>query len=244
MSEHKLKDIEAPPHIGFSEQVAYALVGGNKVIFDIGSRDDDYFSRAEPSNIVHCFEPNPNFYSNLKEKHKDISNSVLNNFGLGNDNNIYDYFTSSQSIIKNPWHPGDSISDFKIQIKRLDSYCNDNNIKVIDFIKTDTEGMDYSILKASYNKILELSVPYIQFEWWSEGVSNFRNLMANEYDLFFINSPVYKSFIDSDDMFIKINDDISNIILHSMNPRGYGGNIFCINKLNRCDGIESIKYYL
>ena len=52
----------------------------------------------------------------------------------------------------------------KIRLKTIDKFVKKNKIKKIDFIKIDTEGSEYFILKGGL-KTIEKFKPIIQFEY-------------------------------------------------------------------------------
>lgn len=62
-------------------------------------------------------------------------------------------------------HKDKSITSVKIELARLDEFCNNNKIDSIDFLKIDTEGNELDVLKGSIQMINEGKIKIIQFEF-------------------------------------------------------------------------------
>ena len=102
---------------------------------------------------VHCFEP---YYSNVKAiqrmiKSKPNSNIILNDYALGADDGIHNYYIqrsvnfTESSMIDNFFEKVDET--IEVRTKRLDSYLEQKNIDEVSLIKIDVEGYEYFILK-------------------------------------------------------------------------------------------------
>lgn len=167
------------------------------IFFDVGANIGNYskmLSEIYPECCIYAFEPNPKTYEILK-RNIDKDNVRIFNIGLGSNNinkKIYTYKDDLQSehasIYKN--HK-DVISEelskkevvsMNSVIKTLDSFCTENNVKNIDFIKIDTEGYEYEVLKGSKKFIEQNKIGIIQFEF---NVSNIlsRTFIKDFYDL-------------------------------------------------------------
>ena len=149
-----------------------------KVIFDVGARADiDYFN-IFPDATFHLFEPNPEFFLELKEKVGDKKNVFLNNYGLGDEEITLGYDKTIQCFEKG--EAGMKHPDFLLPIKTLDWYIQENKIKRIDFIKIDTEGYDFKILLGG-KKAVKLA-RYIQYEHW-DNLKQFHDLLEKDFDM-------------------------------------------------------------
>ena len=118
-----------------------------KVIFDVGCRFDSVFSNFEGD--VHYFEPNGQFLEKLKPLVHN-SHSYFNNFGLSDKNESLEYYNEQQSFVhRKLTHPDTYMNWTKsvFEVKRADEYIQKNNIKSIDFLKIDTEGFEFNVLK-------------------------------------------------------------------------------------------------
>ena len=131
------------------------------VIFDVGCRDDDVFERINPLAEVHYFDPNISKKLCNKEHY--------NNYALGSyehDNALFYYkYGSLMHRTEEPKFK-DIHQAKKTQIRRLDSYCEENGIFAIDFLKIDTEGWDFEVLIGA-GDMLD-NVKDIQFEFFHQ----------------------------------------------------------------------------
>ena len=142
------------------ELEVFASLKNVRVVFDVGTRDDVDYLLIKPKIKLHCFEPNPIFFEQLKNNVGNRKNVYLNNWGAGDIEGEYFYDDVAQMIR----YDGNDKCIFsrKVLVKRLDKYIKDNNIKKIDFLKIDVEGYEYKALLGmkDYLKICR----YIQLE--------------------------------------------------------------------------------
>ena len=137
------------------------------VYFDIGVRDDSHIvnSLVGPNGEFHLFEPHPEYYNIAASKYSIYKNIKINNFALGSKNETRDYYEKSQGFI-NLQESSESLGYVpkKFPIKTLDSYCEENNITNIDFLKIDTEGFEKEVLLGG-SEILKNGTICVQFEY-------------------------------------------------------------------------------
>lgn len=152
-----------------------------KVIFDVGARADIDYLELNPKAEYHLFEPNPEFFAQLKEKVVGKKNVHLNNYGLGDVAGKFEYSNFSQAFVEGecPLIGIDQI----LEIKTLDDYIEKNNIKRIDFLKIDTEGYDYKVLLGG-KKAIKLA-KYIQYEHWDD-LQQFHGLLGDDFIMEYI----------------------------------------------------------
>ncbi len=228
--------------IDINEQKVYLGIGDNNIVFDIGARTDCLLADLNNTNKIYAFEPNPEFYIDLVENNKN-KNVVCVNMGIADFQGESIYYNNSQSIRHNKSYNYDYQSKFTIKLTTLPIYCNSNNITHIDLLKTDCEGLDYDILKHSIDFINKLKIPYIQFEFWHEGVKPFQELLT-EYNLYFINGAPYVEYIENKECLLYVDSDLLNILDNILTPKDMGGNIFCVRKTldtNIVDFINNIQ---
>ena len=53
----------------------------------------------------------------------------------------------------------------KVQLKTLDTYCSENNVAGIDFLKIDTEGFELEVLQGAEKLLASKNIRCIQFEF-------------------------------------------------------------------------------
>lgn len=209
------------------------------IVFDIGCREDTEYLLLHPSAEYHLFEPNPSFFENLKFK-LDLSNKSIhaNNFGLGKETEIIQYYPDSQSFIK---RTVDFQSDEKLcinlPIKNFSEYILEKDIKHIDFMKIDTEGNEPDILFFNVDFIKE-NVDFLQFEYastWIDRNDYYRiQDVYNQYNDKFLFFVVYNFDHPFSKIYGKVltevltKEDLNLLDRYMYNS--YGFNIAMINK--------------
>ena len=145
-------------------------IAGNKksgIYFDVGTREESHIvsSLTGSHKQFHLFEPHVGFYNKVCEFHGSHKNIKINNFGLGSKNELKDYYEKSQGFV-NLQESWQSLNNppYKLSIKTLDDYCEENDIDDIDFLKIDTEGYEREVLSGG-KKIVENGTKCVQFEY-------------------------------------------------------------------------------
>lgn len=144
-----------------------------KTVFDIGAsvgRMSLLFHNIFPQAAIHAFEPSGQSFEQLqkvargrariKPVHKAMSSApgeadlfIQKNHG----------FNSLKEGNNNPDPVNGNISE-RISITTIDIYCAENGIDYIDFIKSDTEGLDVEVLKGADRMLREKKIKYIYVE--------------------------------------------------------------------------------
>ena len=150
------------------------------------------------SNIV-SFEPLPEAFNELKKIEFEFSKRLkVFNLAIGENSNNLNLFYGNQksekaSLIQNleklSFIKDNNINKISVEVRNLDSFYNFFKDKKIDFIKIDTEGFEYEVLKGA-QKILNAHKPkFIQMEFnWHQLIRNqsLYNIskLVNSYDTF------------------------------------------------------------
>lgn len=154
------------------------ILGGKSftTIFDAGSNDGGYLSYflnnfQGDSFVIHCFEPSTFAFEKLDEKYGSAESVVLNNIGLGEEENTMELFYNEKGSTMASLYRFDYLNSNvksndseKVEISTVDRYCAANNIDEIDFMKIDVEGHEISILKGASSMIARGKINVIQFE--------------------------------------------------------------------------------
>lgn len=130
-----------------------------KTLFDIGCRTDlDY---CDPAITNYLFDPNPKAIEEIKIFE---SNRILMfNFGFGEYEEDRRLYLNSESVHFRNITNDKIENSVKCKLRKLDNFVKENNIETIDFVKIDTEGNEYFVLKGGKETLPKIK--YIQFEY-------------------------------------------------------------------------------
>lgn len=149
---------------GEIEQYLWKRLAKNNItnIFDIGAQDSAMPYIFNQANI-YLFEPMPTYYQKLVQQFNSFKNVHIYSFGIGSMNNTIPYYQNTESFIQRTVHTK-SRDPILLPIKSFQSVVSELNIPFIDFMKIDTEGGEYAILKNAESYIRDKRVKFIQFE--------------------------------------------------------------------------------
>lgn len=152
-----------------------AIKGKINTIFDVGCRSDTLFDSFEGD--VHYFDPMVEFINRLSAQPNTNKASYYNTFGLGNETTEMYYYPMYQSFYDriNSCKVSDDKDKFLLKIRKAKDYILENNINNIDFLKIDTEGYEFNVLKGFEDKLDIIKV--IQFEYGGTYLDNNTNLI-------------------------------------------------------------------
>jgi FkbM family methyltransferase len=129
-------------------------------IMDVGCNGGSFVRILKKYGVdanIHCFEPHPVLSKVVKQYYPYI---IMNEICLSNHNgevkmNIPTWSVGLSSIIRRPVFDrlGQEINILTVPVKTLDTYCEENKIDHIDFIKIDVEGAEKMVLEGA-NKLL------------------------------------------------------------------------------------------
>ena len=132
----------------------------DSIYFDIGCNAGSFVKVLKNkglTNNIHCFEPHPIISKKTKEVYPYIT---MNDYCLSNYNGMIDIYipvwsSGLPSVINRPIFQelNQKINKLNVKTKTLDSYCLENNIEQIDFIKIDVEGAEKLVLEGCSNML-------------------------------------------------------------------------------------------
>ena len=160
----------------------------NKILFDVGANVGSWSKLAldhDKNASVFAFEAIKQTYINLKKIldqkngnitiiNKAISHKIgefeIYNFGENEGTNSFFYNKFSNKETKN-----DTIKIEKVSTITIDTFCKENNINMIDYLKCDTEGNDFNVILGCQEMFKNEKIVALQFEY------NWRWINAGAY---------------------------------------------------------------
>ena len=173
------------------KHLKHNLNGG--VIFDVGANIGDWskFFIKECKNInykLHLFEPSKFTFQSLKANLD--GNYNFHQIGFGDKNEqltlFYDKTNQGSASILNSNFAHSEL----IQIRTIDSFCKENKISTIDFLKMDFQGFEFNILKGAKKMLRNNAIKFIQFEIDEPSIDNkiffkdFWIMLNKKYDIY------------------------------------------------------------
>ncbi len=189
-------------------------------IIDIGANVGQYTEKILKSVDInkvkiYLFEPGREIFKKLEQKFNN-PNIFLNNIAISNKKGSAIFYeienygeTSSLHLatVKN-----NKIKPHKVIVDTIDNLFS--NIESIDFIKIDTEGNDFFVLKGAEEKLKKAQIKYIQFEYNFQWLHAGSSLIAA---IHFLNSKKYVVFLIRHDGLYKFNYDLYGDFFHYAN---------------------------
>lgn len=143
----------------------------NPLILDVGSnigQSIEFYKYHFPQSIIHAFEPGTVF-KQLKEKTSHFSGIQYNNVGVGAKKGEAVFINNTSSDVSSFLEPtgqmwGDVVSRTSVHLITIDDYIKDNSISDIDFLKIDTQGFDFEVLKGADKAMKDGKIKLVQLE--------------------------------------------------------------------------------
>jgi FkbM family methyltransferase len=180
-------------------------MGKNLIIFDIGANIGDYSKEIINCGVIaekiYAFEPHPETYRRLKDNVKDTKGVVIPiNVAMSDKKgqiSLYDrsdvlngssHASLSEDIFLEVHHQG--TKEIKTNVDTISSFCVDNQLNSIDFLKIDVEGYELNVLHGAEQLLRTQNIRMIQFEFTqlnsTVGIffKQFYKLLAQDYHLY------------------------------------------------------------
>lgn len=142
-------------------------------VFDIGANKGSitrYFRDIFPQAVVHAFEPASSTYKQLEAGCAALSRVHTYNFAFTNQRSTMRMYLQSDSGLNSLTEGVNKPdSDLKgqsenVKVETLDEFCKKEGITQIDFLKTDTEGLDLKVLEGAEGLIRSGKIRFILSE--------------------------------------------------------------------------------
>lgn len=148
-------------------------------IFDIGHNSGDFtkevFELTNKKIKVYAFEPN----SNVVSQFANNTNVNISNFGISDINGKSILYVPTNNVDSNTYSVCSSLSirpvfknlvdihikEIEIELMTIDSFCEFNNVDYIDYLKIDTEGYEFEVIKGANKMFLKKLIACGQFEF-------------------------------------------------------------------------------
>lgn len=182
----------------------------NLNILDIGGFEGDWSDVIINLNIgakIKIFEPDYNNFKFLENKYINNINVDVINKGVSNENNKLLYYKLNSNdrgvrgmsgfVLREVYKKYD-FSEIEIEVVKIDDIIDYN----IHFMKIDTEGFEFNVLKGCENLLSKHKIDFIQFEYG--GTYQDYNIKLNDV-ISYLKKYDYKIYdIDKNGNFIKI----------------------------------------
>ena len=138
------------------------------VVFDVGAnvgQTVDRFKRYFPEARIEAFEPVRSTFETLQDRVADYEEVRCHPFALGKTADTKQIRLVPNSLINSLSNevsgPSETEETEEISVRTLDSFCEQENIRHIDVLKTDTEGFDVDVLKGGKDLLERHGVDFI-----------------------------------------------------------------------------------
>lgn len=150
--------------------------GAKPLLFDVGANKGYYaeclYRQFGDDMELRCFEPARQSCHNLTKTLETIAPAQAVQIGFGKvDEEVTLHYNHEGSTIATLYPMMDLnnetnlVESESIVLRRIDSYCREEGIKRIDFLKIDVEGAEYDVLEGCGQMLKDGSIPYLQFEF-------------------------------------------------------------------------------
>lgn len=174
------------------------------VLFDVGANIGEYtellLKNFGENARIFSFEPSIATFKTLQKNIKSPKVS-LQNKGLGSKNEDIKLFRDHENSTLASAFQRSAEGDFElVQIQRIDTFCQENSILAIDFLKIDVEGFEMEVLAGAEAMLAARKIKFVQFEFGGTQIQP-RIFLKDFWDLL---SPNYR-------MYRILNDGLSEI---------------------------------
>ncbi len=154
-------------------------LGRNPLILDVGAYHGQtvrLYKEQFPNAIIHAFEPFAESLEIAKRATADLNNIHFHGVALGKNSGISSFnlltHTPASSLLEldksagEAWGKGllENASTIEVEIITLNDFVKNNQLKHIDILKLDTQGLEYEILSASSELLASKKISMVYAE--------------------------------------------------------------------------------
>ncbi len=169
---------------------AMSTVPGPLVVFDVGANRGEYASelarRLGPRASIFCFEPSKATYDELRERVAGLANVRTFNLGMSDKVETLTLYTTDASNALSSIYGDNPLTAFasreEVTLGTLATFCADEGIDRIDFLKLDIEGHEHKALVGARPLLERGAVRFVQFEVGECNIVS-RTFFKDFYDL-------------------------------------------------------------
>ncbi|MCF8464019.1 MAG: FkbM family methyltransferase [Flavobacteriales bacterium] len=143
----------------------------NPIMFDVGANHGqtiDILTNYFPTGIIHAFEPGRTAFKTISNKFSSNNNIILNHVAASSVNGTASFFDYTKSDLSSLNKLIDSNADsmmsqqYEVETIKLDSYCQNQDIKKIHLFKTDTQGHEMDVFEG-FDRTLRSNQIFLAF---------------------------------------------------------------------------------
>lgn len=166
------------------------------VVFDVGANVGQWTTSLleiakSAGGYIHCFEPSPATFSKLQSamaRYRLEEKVFCINAGLSDLKGTRDLYIKEGGSGINSFYNrrleglGISYDESEtVQVTTVDTYCREESISHIDYLKIDVEGHELAVLQGATEMLKKQAIYYIQFEYGGCWIDS-RTLFLDMYD--------------------------------------------------------------
>lgn len=147
------------------------------IVFDVGGFVGEWTAavlETNPKGSVHVFEPTPSCFLNVVKRFNG-KNVITNQLCVSDKSGLSYFWDYADNRHLSSLHKrnekrmtalGVTPPQRRMILKvTLDEYCEFKGVPYIDFLKIDTEGHEFNVLKGASGLLLKNNIRYVQFEY-------------------------------------------------------------------------------
>lgn len=183
------------------DRLAEAGLSKNLILFDVGAHVGGYAAMLseifEEKGTTYSFEPSAHTFADLSARHMSNQKIKLFNFGFGDQDEMVSFYSDANgSELASIYHRDLSYAGMsmnlveRVEIKQIDTFCSDQKISHVHFLKLDVEGHELKALAGAKKLLAAGSIDFIQFEFGPANIDS-RTFFR---DLFFLLKDRYRIY--------------------------------------------------